>query len=82
MFSEQQLAEIRDAIRERYPERRFALVWARDSPAGAPTEVQELDEGLYAVGIHVKQPADVFWQGDDAAWDAAFPVLRELRPSR
>jgi hypothetical protein len=79
VFTEPQMVEIRDAMRERYPAHRFALVWAHDAPAGEPTVVRELGEGLYAAGIHVAQPAAVHWRGDDAAWDSAFPALTNIR---
>lgn len=79
-YAERDLIELRDVMREQYPSHQFAILWARDAPAGVGSAIQELAEGLYAADIHVARPSEELWHGDDAVWDRVFPAMTELRP--
>jgi hypothetical protein len=83
-FTADQLVQLRDVMRQRFPAHRFALLWVRDAAAPGVEAlgggVAELAKGVYVAGLPVVEPRHENWQGDDAAWDRLFPDLRQLRP--
>ncbi|WP_103503182.1 papain-like cysteine peptidase [Streptomyces sp. SM14] len=63
------LRRLRAAIATQYPGHRFALLWLRRT---VPADAAQLPPGI-AWGAVPLVPGR--WEGDDAAWDAAFDAL-------